>query len=159
MTTQARSSYLPNEILWGHRFEALITFKKETGEYEVDYSLFNNTYEVETPLCSAYTLDQLMRIDYTSKARPDNYQLRRAGSSEITEINSIESRTFTDNAQKDGDDSTIIEVDDNESLVKPREINILVDEPLIHSPSERSKYNTEFLTKVQILEPNNFFLA
>lgn len=68
MTTQARSSYLPNEILWGHRFEALITFKKETGEYEVDYSLFNNTYEVETPLCSAYMLDKLIRIDYKGRS-------------------------------------------------------------------------------------------
>lgn len=35
MTTQARSSYLPTEILWGHRFESMISFKKETGEYEV----------------------------------------------------------------------------------------------------------------------------
>uniref|UniRef100_T1JKB6 Uncharacterized protein n=1 Tax=Strigamia maritima TaxID=126957 RepID=T1JKB6_STRMM len=59
MTTQARSSYLPNEILWGHRFEQLVTFKKETGEYLVDYSLFNNTYEVDTPLLSARQLDEL----------------------------------------------------------------------------------------------------
>jgi hypothetical protein len=59
MTTQARSSYLPSEVLWGHRFEPLVSFKKETGEYEVDYSLFNNTYEVDTPLCSAKALDEL----------------------------------------------------------------------------------------------------
>ncbi|XP_015590645.1 inward rectifier potassium channel 2 isoform X2 [Cephus cinctus] len=59
MTTQARSSYLPSEILWGHRFEHIITFRKETGEYEVNYTLFNNTYEVDTPLCSAAQLDQL----------------------------------------------------------------------------------------------------
>ncbi|XP_047358419.1 G protein-activated inward rectifier potassium channel 3-like isoform X3 [Vespa velutina] len=59
MTTQARSSYLPSEILWGHRFEHIITFRKETGEYEVNYSLFNNTYEVDTPLCSAADLDQI----------------------------------------------------------------------------------------------------
>ncbi|XP_076058169.1 G protein-activated inward rectifier potassium channel 4-like isoform X4 [Oratosquilla oratoria] len=57
MTTQARSSYLPNEILWGHRFEPLVSFKKDTGEYAVDYSLFNNTYQVNTPLCSARDLD------------------------------------------------------------------------------------------------------
>ncbi|XP_066587883.1 inward rectifier potassium channel irk-1-like isoform X2 [Prorops nasuta] len=57
MTTQARSSYLPSEILWGHRFEHIITFRKETGEYEVNYTLFNNTYEVDTPLCSAADLD------------------------------------------------------------------------------------------------------
>lgn len=35
MTTQARSSYLPSEILWGHRFESVVSFKRETGEYEV----------------------------------------------------------------------------------------------------------------------------
>ncbi|XP_022916912.2 G protein-activated inward rectifier potassium channel 3-like isoform X1 [Onthophagus taurus] len=58
MTTQARSSYLPSEILWGHRFQSLITFKKETGEYEVDYALFNNTVEVDTALCSAKKLDE-----------------------------------------------------------------------------------------------------
>ncbi|CAO1387141.1 unnamed protein product [Diamesa hyperborea] len=59
MTTQARSSYLPSEILWGHRFESTVSFKRETGEYEVDYTLFNNTYEVDTPLCSAKQLDEL----------------------------------------------------------------------------------------------------
>ncbi|CRK98502.1 CLUMA_CG011858, isoform B [Clunio marinus] len=58
MTTQARSSYLPSEILWGHRFESVVQFKRETGEYEVDYTLFNNTYEVDTPLCSARQLNE-----------------------------------------------------------------------------------------------------
>ena len=66
MTTQARSSYLPSEILWGHRFEPLVSFKKETGEHEVDYSLFNNTYEVDTPLCSAQALDQLLNLNSNS---------------------------------------------------------------------------------------------
>lgn len=72
MTTQARSSYLPNEILWGHRFDTLVSFKKETGEHEVDYSLFNSTYVVDTPLCSAHDLKKLIslrahtgKIDYT----------------------------------------------------------------------------------------------
>ncbi|XP_022697139.1 G protein-activated inward rectifier potassium channel 3-like isoform X2 [Varroa jacobsoni] len=50
---QARSSYLPSEILWGHRFEQLVRFQRDSSEYLVDYSKFNNTYEVETPLCSA----------------------------------------------------------------------------------------------------------
>ncbi|XP_049800395.1 G protein-activated inward rectifier potassium channel 3-like isoform X1 [Schistocerca nitens] len=70
MTTQARSSYLPSEILWGHRFEPLVTFKKETGEYEVDYSLFNNTYEVETPLCSAKALDELRQAHGKAECGP-----------------------------------------------------------------------------------------
>ncbi|KAI5728643.1 hypothetical protein M8J77_018974 [Diaphorina citri] len=71
MTTQARSSYLPNEILWGHRFETLVSFKKETGEHEVNYGLFNNTYEVHTPLCSAQALDQLLAIHGTTKSNAE----------------------------------------------------------------------------------------
>lgn len=50
---QARTSYLPTEILWGHRFEQVISYRKESGDYMVDYGKFNSTYEVETPLCSA----------------------------------------------------------------------------------------------------------
>ncbi|XP_063981372.1 ATP-sensitive inward rectifier potassium channel 12-like isoform X3 [Diachasmimorpha longicaudata] len=69
MTTQARSSYLPTEILWGHRFSHIITFKKETGEYEVNYNLFNNTYEVDTPLCSAAELDQLKALHHAKGER------------------------------------------------------------------------------------------
>lgn len=68
MTTQARSSYLPNEILWGHRFQQLVSFKKETGEHEVDYSLFNDTYEVDTPLCSAKELDTLANQNKPGKS-------------------------------------------------------------------------------------------
>ena len=49
MTTQARSSYLCNEILWGHRFEKLITFQKEDGTYKIDYSRFNMTVPIDTP--------------------------------------------------------------------------------------------------------------
>ncbi|XP_043280061.1 inward rectifier potassium channel 2-like isoform X2 [Venturia canescens] len=69
MTTQARSSYLPSEILWGHRFEHIITFRKETGEYEVNYTLFNNTYEVDTPLCSAAQLNQIKAMHHAKGER------------------------------------------------------------------------------------------
>ncbi|XP_074604698.1 G protein-activated inward rectifier potassium channel 3-like [Brevipalpus obovatus] len=50
---QARSSYLPCEVLWGHRFEQVVAYRKDTGQYRVDYSKFNNTYEVEMRTCSA----------------------------------------------------------------------------------------------------------
>ena len=53
MTTQARTSYLPSEILWGHRFEKLVTFQKESGQYFIDYSRFHSTVAVEIPQCSA----------------------------------------------------------------------------------------------------------
>lgn len=62
MTTQARSSYLPSEIKWGHRFEPLVSFRKDTGQYAVDYGLFNNTYEVDTPLCSSRDLDEFKKL-------------------------------------------------------------------------------------------------
>ncbi|CAF1032131.1 unnamed protein product, partial [Didymodactylos carnosus] len=53
MTTQARISYLPLEIIWGFRFDRLITFKKDLGQYRVDYTKFNHIYPVEMPSFSA----------------------------------------------------------------------------------------------------------
>ena len=55
---QARSSYLPSEILWGRRFINLVAYKRDSGEHRVDYSKFNNTYEVQTPSCSARDLTE-----------------------------------------------------------------------------------------------------
>ena len=48
-TAQARTSYLPGEILWGRRFEKLVTFQKNNGEYEIDYSLFHSTIATGIP--------------------------------------------------------------------------------------------------------------
>ncbi len=61
MTTQARTSYLPSEILWGHRFRRLVAFQKDDGAYTVDFSLFNVTYLVPTPTCSARQLELVKR--------------------------------------------------------------------------------------------------
>ncbi|KAK1124307.1 hypothetical protein K0M31_006678 [Melipona bicolor] len=61
-TTQARSSYLPQEILWGHRFEPMVTYSKERQGYEVDYSLFNSTTQVGTPLCSGRELAEFYKV-------------------------------------------------------------------------------------------------
>ncbi|KAL5291643.1 irk-2.2 family protein [Megaselia abdita] len=58
-TIQARTSYTPYEILWGHRFQDLISFNKATGDYDVDYTLFDETIEVDTPLCSARKLEEI----------------------------------------------------------------------------------------------------
>lgn len=51
--TQAKSSYLTTEILWGYKFEEMIEYDTETQAYNVDYSKFENTFPVKTPLCSA----------------------------------------------------------------------------------------------------------
>ncbi|XP_012058853.1 PREDICTED: G protein-activated inward rectifier potassium channel 3-like [Atta cephalotes] len=60
-TTQARSSYLPQEILWGHRFDPIVSYSKERQGYEVDYSLFNSTTQVDTPLCSGRELTEFYK--------------------------------------------------------------------------------------------------
>ncbi|KAK2145982.1 hypothetical protein LSH36_642g03013 [Paralvinella palmiformis] len=70
MTTQARTSYLPGEILWGHRFERLVTYQKDNGEYEIDYSRFHSTIPVDIPQCSAKDLAELSQSG--SFADPDD---------------------------------------------------------------------------------------
>ena len=45
---QARSSYLPNEVLWGYRFVNLLNFKHSESEYKIDYSAFNSVYRWQT---------------------------------------------------------------------------------------------------------------
>ncbi|KAM8910492.1 ATP-sensitive inward rectifier potassium channel 8 [Spinachia spinachia] len=56
ITTQARTSYVSEEIQWGHRFVPIVT--EEEGVYCVDYSKFGNTIKVTTPRCSARELDE-----------------------------------------------------------------------------------------------------
>ena len=59
MTTQARTSYLPNEILWGHCFERLVTYQRDTSQYMIDYSRFHSTIAVDMPSYSAKQLSEL----------------------------------------------------------------------------------------------------
>ena len=61
-----RSSYLPNEILWGHRFESMVLYRKDHNKFQVNFSAFNSTYEVETPTCSARDLELMMNQKNTN---------------------------------------------------------------------------------------------
>uniref|UniRef100_A0A3B4A661 Uncharacterized protein n=1 Tax=Periophthalmus magnuspinnatus TaxID=409849 RepID=A0A3B4A661_9GOBI len=60
ITMQARTSYTPDEILWGRRFVSIIT--EEDGRYCVDYSKFGNTVPIRMPSLSAKELDQTRGI-------------------------------------------------------------------------------------------------
>ncbi|CAJ1053497.1 LOW QUALITY PROTEIN: ATP-sensitive inward rectifier potassium channel 12-like [Xyrichtys novacula] len=72
MTTQARSSYLAKEILWGHRFEPVVF--EQGDRYHVDYSRFHKTYEVpSTPNCSARELSQMMGRGRQSSSSSSSY--------------------------------------------------------------------------------------
>ena len=62
-SVQARSSYLPNEILWGYRFKNLMKYNKSRGIYTVDCSNLNAVIQDETPLVSAKMLDEKRRLD------------------------------------------------------------------------------------------------
>ncbi|CAH1793677.1 unnamed protein product [Owenia fusiformis] len=59
MTTQARTSYLPEEVLWGHRFERLVTYQRENGEYQINYARFHATVPQDVPQHSAKELAEL----------------------------------------------------------------------------------------------------
>ncbi|XP_027875226.1 G protein-activated inward rectifier potassium channel 3 [Xiphophorus couchianus] len=54
MTCQARSSYLAEEVLWGHRFSPMMLLAE--GFFDIDYGAFHHTFEVNTPSCSAREL-------------------------------------------------------------------------------------------------------
>ncbi|XP_074872125.1 ATP-sensitive inward rectifier potassium channel 14-like isoform X2 [Carettochelys insculpta] len=58
MTTQFRTSYLPGEVRWGHRFAPVLAHGRR-GRYRVDFRHFHRTYPVPgTPRCSARELGQ-----------------------------------------------------------------------------------------------------
>lgn len=62
-SVQARSSYLPNEILWGYRFKNLMKYNKTRGIYSVDCSNLNAVVQDDTPQVSAKVLDEKRRLD------------------------------------------------------------------------------------------------
>lgn len=61
-TTQARSSYLNMEILWGHRFLPVVSYNNDRQGYDIDYSKFNETIPVDTPLCSGRELAEFYKM-------------------------------------------------------------------------------------------------
>lgn len=60
-TTEERTSYLSNEIVWGHRFVNLLDYDSVNTEYFADYDKFDEFEEVPTPLCSAQRFDEIRR--------------------------------------------------------------------------------------------------
>ncbi|XP_073458273.1 ATP-sensitive inward rectifier potassium channel 11-like [Aquarana catesbeiana] len=75
ITTQARTSYLPEEIIWGHHFVPIVT--EEEGRYSVDYSKFGNTVKVHGPLCSAKDLMEGRNQPISRGGHPSRMMKRR----------------------------------------------------------------------------------
>lgn len=78
ITMQARTSYTPEEILWGRRFVSIMT--EEDGRYCVDYSKFGNTIPVRMSSLSARELDQTRGVqEGGSDSQLQGWGLVRAG--------------------------------------------------------------------------------
>ncbi|CAG9773972.1 unnamed protein product [Ceutorhynchus assimilis] len=73
--TQAKSSYMPDEILWGCRFDSLMKFNDLREEYEVDFSKFHTVVPVSTPLCSAVYNEQYHSMEKSNKNGSSNIRL------------------------------------------------------------------------------------
>ena len=55
---QVRTSYLPNEILWGHKFDHnVLVYDKKMGSYQIFHSRVNKTVMDDTPRLSARQLE------------------------------------------------------------------------------------------------------
>ena len=59
MTTQLRTSYLPREIMWGHKLAPLLNYQKCNGKYNIDYTQFNQVRPVDTQELSAKEMKEL----------------------------------------------------------------------------------------------------
>ena len=82
MTTQVRTSYLPSEILWGHRLAPLFTYQKENGQYKIDYTAFHTTNPVRMPECSPKAFSEGDYDDvFDPSGQPDfsNYHTENCG--------------------------------------------------------------------------------
>jgi potassium inwardly-rectifying channel subfamily J len=75
MNFQARTSYLPSEILWGHRFEPMMLYRKDNNKFQVNFSAFHSTYEVETPVCSARDLEIYQTKEQQQKAIRNKFSM------------------------------------------------------------------------------------
>ncbi|XP_033037873.1 inward rectifier potassium channel 16 isoform X2 [Trachypithecus francoisi] len=65
---QSRSSYVPREILWGHRFNDVLEVKRKY--YKVNCLQFEGSVEVYAPFCSAKQLDWKDQQLHIEKAPP-----------------------------------------------------------------------------------------
>ncbi|KAM9816130.1 ATP-sensitive inward rectifier potassium channel 11-like [Syngnathus typhle] len=82
MSMQARTSYTPDEIMWGRRFVSIVS--EEDGRYCVDYSKFGNTLPVRMSGLSAKELEQTRGLreagaDDAADVRLQGWGLVRAG--------------------------------------------------------------------------------
>ncbi|XP_047539446.1 inward rectifier potassium channel 2-like [Vanessa atalanta] len=55
--TQSQTSYLPREVVWGHRFPPVVKYDIHKQKYVIDHSKLDAIEYINTPFCSAYHLE------------------------------------------------------------------------------------------------------
>ncbi|XP_063544621.1 ATP-sensitive inward rectifier potassium channel 11-like [Cydia strobilella] len=59
--TQSQTSYMPREVIWGHRFPSVVKYNIRKQKYAIDHTKLDTIEPVETPLCSACELYKTMK--------------------------------------------------------------------------------------------------
>lgn len=62
-TTQARTSYLAREVLWGYRFVNIASFDDENKCFVADVDAMDEVEEVDMPEYSAKVYEELKKAD------------------------------------------------------------------------------------------------
>ena len=58
--SQVRTSYVPSEILWGHRFDHdTVTYDQDSAKYLVSFKSLNSSSPDKTPRKSAKDLEEM----------------------------------------------------------------------------------------------------
>ncbi|XP_076800172.1 ATP-sensitive inward rectifier potassium channel 12-like isoform X2 [Clavelina lepadiformis] len=116
MTTQARASYLPSEILWGHRFHNMISLTRN-NTYKVNFKKFHVTNPTaDAPTQSASELYQSKDSDTHSMVESSvtmrGKKPRQSISSNSSTRSSIRSSQHNPSSASDGRDSGYTAVED-----------------------------------------------
>lgn len=77
MTMQARTSYVGEEIHWGHLFVDIMSYKDtsvDDGHYNVDISRFHETFKVDLPRVSAREFYKARRDENEPESEQENSQ-------------------------------------------------------------------------------------
>ncbi|XP_078525140.1 ATP-sensitive inward rectifier potassium channel 10 [Lissotriton helveticus] len=73
-TCQVRTSYLPEEILWGYEFTPLISLSS-SGKYVADFTFFDRVVKVDPPCCIHETLrcgdSEKLKLEESFRDKPE----------------------------------------------------------------------------------------
>ncbi|XP_060807883.1 ATP-sensitive inward rectifier potassium channel 1 [Amyelois transitella] len=68
--TQSQTSYLPREVIWGHRFLPVVKYDSKKQKYVIDHGKLDATEFVDTPFCSASELISSVKDESESTQCP-----------------------------------------------------------------------------------------